>query len=153
MNLIARACEVDEDSDSQCEDPTEVLAAGGCDVPVQVELKDVSPDKAAMVAALQATSQPLVDGGEEAAVSQHSSGKEKLSEPEVTPPKKRRKVASIQDESMKVKLKKEKATSDTGKDRMLHCLFEGSACIPLWPQYDMSVQNKTTYVKVAPYEK
>ena len=150
MDLIARALEADDDSDSQCEESTELLAVGGSDVPVKVELEDVSPESAAMGASLQATSQPLVASGEETVISQRSRGPGKTPALEITPPKKKRKGCPDR-EGSQVEKRTATVKASTATDRMVHCLFEEVACIPLWPQYDLP-GSKTTYVKVAPCE-
>ena len=70
-----------------------------------------------------------------------------------TEPKHPNKKCKVAAEPDKIKpRRKPPATSKLDKpdDRMLHCLFEGKTCIPLWPQYDMN--SKAMYVKVASRE-
>jgi len=173
MGLMA-ACFADSDEDSQSNElPTGVLAVGGSDAVTEMTSNDVGLDDPQLDVLVQAKSQPPVVSGEEEAVCQQGP-----SELEVTPPKKKQKVAKTLLEpkitppkkegrvkAIEVKSKKETRTSASAKpdiaaDRMLHCLFEpdirkkngGAACIPLWPQYDMSLKNTTKYVRLAPKE-
>ena len=101
--LIALALEVDDDSDSPCDEPTEEETFGGSDVPVHAEHQGVSPDREAREASMQATVQPLVACGEETAMSQQSKGPGKTPASEITPPKKKRKLCSNQAEIIKVR--------------------------------------------------
>ena len=84
MELIAAALE-ETDDDSHCDElQTEVLPVGGSDAVAEMTSNDVGSDIQSLDVPMQATSQPLVVVGEEAAVRQQ----EPL-ELEVTPPKRR----------------------------------------------------------------
>ena len=144
MDLVAAALAgFDEDSDSN--ELGEDFAADDGNDPVAMRMPT---DVQSMdVPSMQAPSQPPVADGEEAAVSQR-----RPTDDEATPQKKKRKVVQEPLTSKKQKKKPVKVLADVSKDRMLHCIFEGKVCIPMWPQYDMNFTEKTMYVKVAPKE-
>ena len=144
MNLMNAAVEGSDDDSSSNDAPEEVAAADATDA---------------------VADRPLVAEREEAAVSQQlpadieitpKKRTRKLAQescgPKPTPPSKQRRVGAMQDESKKLKKTPAKGKLDMPKDRLLHCVFEGKTCIPLWPQYDMYSEDKTTYVKVGSRE-